>query len=156
MAIFGDWFNELGSVATFVPNPQDARQIGGNYHTNVGRAQQKTYPLVGRCDAAGLADQVLSWVVVWDPPDPVPPSEPPRKPSVTSWVGQYHIIQGMEFITATWLLTRMTDAADDWESTMVSMDFFFRARPTSQMITLAKQFGKVASHFSPPIEQPKG
>jgi hypothetical protein len=47
----------------------------------------------------------------------------------------------------------MTDAADDWESTMVSMDFFFRTQPTSQMLALAKQFGKVASHVSPPIEE---
>jgi hypothetical protein len=153
MSIAGDWFNELGSMVTFILDPTDPRQIGGKYHTNVGQAQQKTYPLVGRCDDAALPDQVASWVVVWDPPDPPLPGQPPRKPSITAWVGQYHVVQEVEFITTTWLLARMTNAADDWESTMVSMDFFFRAQPTSQMINLAKQFGKVASHFNPPIGQ---
>ena len=156
MSIAGDWFNELGSMVKFTLDPQDQRQISGTYHTNVGQAQQKNYPLVGRCDAAGLPDQVVSWAVVWDPPDPAPPSEPPRRPSITGWVGQYHVVLGIEFITTTWLLTRMTDAADDWESTMVSMDFFFRTQPTPQMINLAKQFGKAGSHFNPPIGKANG
>jgi hypothetical protein len=155
MSIAGDWFNELGSMVTFIPDPQDPREIGGKYHTNVGQAQQKTYPLVGRCDNAGLPDQVVSWVVVWDPPDPVPQGQPPRKPSITAWAGQYHVVLGVEFITTTWLLARVTDAADDWESTIVSMDFFFRIRPTAQMLKLAKQFGKVASHVSAPVVEPK-
>jgi hypothetical protein len=50
----------------------------------------------------------------------------------------------------------MTDAADDWESTLVSMDFFFRIQPTAEMVKLAKQFGKAASHLSAPVVKPKG
>jgi hypothetical protein len=156
MSIAGDWFNELGSMATLTLDPNDPRQVVGYYHTNVGQAQQRKYPLVGRCDNAGLPDQVVSWAVVWDPPDPAPPGQPPRKPSVTAWVGQYHVVLGIEFIAATWLLTRMTEAADDWESTLVSMDFFFRIQPTAEMLKLAKRFGKVASHVSAPIAEPRG
>jgi hypothetical protein len=111
------------------------------------------YPLVGRTDAwnSPQHDQMISWVVVWDPPDPPPnPNDPPRKPSITAWAGQYHVDSdtGIEFITTTWLLARMTDAADDWQSTYVSMDFFFRFPPTSDMIKLARRVGKAASHLS--------
>lgn len=151
MSVAGDWWNELGSKVTIQLDPNDARQISGTYHTNVGQAQQRSYPLVGRCDAASLPDQVVSWVVVWDPPDAPSPGESPRKPSTTAWVGQYHVVHGMEFLTTTWLLTRMTAAPDDWESTLVSMDFFFRQVPTPEMVRTAREFGKAASHFSEPI-----
>jgi Avidin family len=131
----------------------DPRQITGLYQTNVGRAKQKTYPLVGRCDDFGAPDQLVSWVVVWDPPDPpTNPGEPPRKPSITAWVGQYHIDARTEFITTTWLLTRMAAAPEDWESTNVSMDFFFRTPPTQKIIDMAKRVGRVASYFVEPIE----
>ena len=154
MSVSGDWHNELGSKVTFVVDQNDPRQITGIYHTNVGGAQQKHYPLVGRRDNAGLPDNVISWVVVWDPPDPAQPGEPANKPSITAWVGQYHTVLGVEFITTTWLLTRMTGSGDDWESTHVSMDFFFRNPPTPELIRLAKQFGKGASHVSPPQVKP--
>jgi hypothetical protein len=151
MSIAGDWWNEVGSKVIIQLDANDPRQITGTYRTNVGRAQQRIYPLVGRCDAANLSDQVLSWVVVWDPPDPPSPGESAQKPSTTAWVGQYHVLRGMEFLTTTWLLTRMTAAPDDWEATRVGMDFFFRQAPTPEMIRIAREFGKVASYFSEPI-----
>jgi|ERR1700722_5052359 len=71
-----------------------------------------------------------------------------------SWSGQYHIDAqtGIEFITATWLLTRMTAAADSWQSTYVSMDFFFRNPPTPEMVETARRVGKAASYLSEPLK----
>jgi hypothetical protein len=156
MSIFGDWYNELGSKVTLNLDPKDSRQISGSYQTNVGDAKQRTFPLTGRCNAASLSgqDQVIAWVVVWDPPDTGPDGQPVRKPSITAWAGQYHVVQEIEFITTTWLLTGMTDAADDWESTSVSMDIFFRVQPTQAMLKLAKQFGKAAANVGPPMAAP--
>ena len=154
MPISGDWYNELGSKVTLNLDPKDPRQISGSYHTNVGNAKQRTFPLTGRCDDAHLPDQVIAWVVVWDPPDTGPDGKPVRKPSITAWAGQYHFVQEIEFITTTWLLTGMTDAADDWESTSVSMDIFFRVQPTQVMLKLAKQFGNAAANVGPPIATP--
>ena len=154
MSIAGDWYNELGSKVTFVVDPKDPRQVTGTYQTAVGDAKAKTYPLVGRRDDAGMPDNLISWVVVWDPPDPAPPGEPPNLPSITAWAGLYHVVLGIEFITTTWLLTKMLPATDDWRSTLVSMDFFFREIPTPEMMKIAKQFGKASSHVSPPIRKP--
>lgn len=154
MPISGDWYNELGSMVTLTLDPKDSRQISGSYKTNVGHATQRTFPLTGRCDDAKMSDQVVAWVVVWDPPDQGADGQPVRKPSITAWAGQYHVVQEIEFITTTWLLTGMTDPVDDWESTSVSMDIFFRAQPTQQMLKLAKQFGNAAANVGPPIAKP--
>jgi hypothetical protein len=152
MDVSGVWWNELNSKMHIDIDANDPRQITGHYHTNVGNAQQKKYSLVGRTDASANPnnDHVIAWVVVWDPPDPpANPNDPPRKPSITSWSGQYHVDPdtGVEFIATTWLLTRMTNAVDDWESTLVSMDFFFRNPPSAQMIDRARRLGKAASHL---------
>ncbi len=154
MSISGEWWNELKSKLVIQIDAGDARSISGEYHTNVGQAQQKNYPLVGRCDNAGNADQLVSWVVVWDPPDPpTNPVDPPKKPSITAWVGQYHLVNGIEMITTTWLLTRQTTAGDDWNSTLVSMDFFFRTEPSAEMVKLAREAGKAASYLAPAISK---
>src|ERR1700721_4658991 len=94
MGVSGEWWNELNSKMVIELGPNDPRMVGGYYHTNVGNAKQKTYPLVGRTDAWNNPnrDQMISWVVVWDPPDPPSnPNDPPRKPSITAWSGQYHV-----------------------------------------------------------------
>ena len=94
MAITGTWWNELNSKMV-IRRGKDRRQITGTYHTKVGKARTKKYPLVGRCDASGNPDQLVSWVVVWDPPDPpANPTDPPNKPSITAWTGQYHVGPG--------------------------------------------------------------
>ena len=152
MSIAGIWWNEVGSKLTIELEANDPRQFAGTYRTGLGQAQQGIYRLVGRCDAASLSDQVLSWVVVWDPPDPPSPGESAQKPSTTAWVGQYHVLRGMEFLSTTWLLTRMTAAHDDWEATRIGTDFFFRQQPTPEMIHTAREFGKAASYFSEPLK----
>jgi hypothetical protein len=157
MSIAGTWWNELNSKMVLKRGRKDRRQVTGKYHTNVGNAQARVYQLVGRCDDFGGADQLLSWVVVWDPPDPpTNPTDPPNKPSITAWAGQYHVDRqtGIEFITTTWLLTSMTTAADDWSSTKVSMDVFFRFPPTKKTVAMARRLGKAASHFTGPVVKP--
>jgi hypothetical protein len=153
MAISGTWWNELNSKMV-IRRGRDRRQITWTYHTKVGKARAKKYPLVGRCDASGNPDQLVSWVVVWDPPDaPVNRADPPNKPSITAWTGQYHVdeVTGAEFITATWLLTSMSSAAEDWTSTRMSMDVFFREPPSSKAAAIARRLGKAASHFTEPV-----
>ncbi|WP_133697041.1 avidin/streptavidin family protein [Mycobacterium sp. BK086] len=155
MPINGEWYNEIGSKVTLnLADPKDQRQVSGSYQTNVGKATNRTFPLTGRCDDAQLSDQVIAWVVVWDPPDTGDDGDPVRKPSITAWAGQYHVVQEIEFITTTWLLTGMTQAADDWESTNVSVDIFFRDPPTPEMLRLATRFGKAAPSVNPPIANP--
>ena len=152
MAFEGTWWNQLGSQMDLRRDAAHPRRVSGEYHTNVGNAKHRTYPLVGRADATG---QLLAWVVVWDPPDePTDPEEPPSKPSITAWTGQYQRKpdSGVEFIASTWLLTHPTEPKDDWRSTGVSMDFFFRNKPSPQMVALAKELGKAGSYFTEPID----
>jgi hypothetical protein len=154
MAISGKWWNQHKSELVIKRVKTDRRAITGTYHTNVGDAKTRKYPLVGRCDSSGNPDQLISWVVVWDPPDPpAKPTDPPNKPSITAWTGQYHRddVTGAEFITTTWLLSTMTSAADDWKSTRVSMDVFFRTPPSKKALAIAKRLGKAASHFTAPV-----
>lgn len=153
MAITGTWWNELNSKMV-IRRGKDRREIFGTYHTKVGKARARHYPLVGRCDASGHPDQLVSWVVVWDPPDPpANRADSPNKPSITAWTGQYHVdeVTGAEFITTTWLLTSMSSAAEDWTSTRMSMDVFFRKPPSSKTAAIARRLGKAASHFTEPV-----
>jgi hypothetical protein len=41
MSIAGEWWNELQSKMIIEIDPRDSRQIFGEYHTNVGQAQQR-------------------------------------------------------------------------------------------------------------------
>jgi hypothetical protein len=153
MDIEGTWWNELGSQMDIVPDNADPRGFKGTYHTNVGDAQEKSYPIVGRYDDYGQSDQTIGWIVAFDPPDPAKEGDPPNKPSLTAWSGQVHEVdfQGrtVVFIATTWILTRMTDPGDDWRSTLVNRDYFFRNRPSSDQIELARRYGKTARFFIP-------
>lgn len=149
MTLQGIWWNELRSMLDIRLDPRDPLALTGQYRTSVGQAQQRAYPLVGRCGSPTQEGQVVSWVVAWDPPDPAPPGEPPRLPSTTAWAGQLHFDAETEteFITTTWLLVRSSSAADDWESTMVHMDYFFRRQPTPEMVKLAQRVGSASAYF---------
>ena len=151
MNIEGTWWNELGSKMEIKVDGADPRNFTGIYHTNVGQAQQKSYPLVGRCDTFGERNQTIGWVVAFDPPDPAEHGKPPNKPSLTAWSGQVHEVlfekKTVVFIATTWILTRMIDPGDDWRSTLVNRDYFFRNRPTKTQIEIAEQYGKAARFF---------
>jgi len=66
-------------------------------------------------------------------------------PSVTTWCGQAQIVNGEEQIDATWLLTRSTKVAEDWEATMVSKDLFKRAKASDAELRKAMQVRGVES-----------
>jgi hypothetical protein len=150
VAIGGEWWNELNSKMVIdKPNLKDPQAITGTYHTNVGQAKQRKYPLVGRCGTASTDSQVVGWVVAWDPPDPAKPGETPRKPSLTSWAGQLQRDPktGEEFLSTTWLLNRTTKASDDWESTIVGVDYFTRYPPTAALLDKAERVGRAARYL---------
>jgi hypothetical protein len=141
MALVGEWWNELGSKMVIDPPGADPRIITGTYHTAVGTAQQRDYKLAGACDAAGGPSQTVGWSVAFDPPDPPAQGEPPNAPSTCSWSGQLWTVGAgagaMEFIETSWYLTSAMDSADDWASTHSGKDYFFRAKPTPEMLGLA-------------------
>jgi hypothetical protein len=150
MGIDGVWWNELDSKMTIVKDPNDSRAFSGTYQTAVGDAKS-TYPLTGRCDdnVSGAKNQTIGWVVAFDPPDPSEPGKPPHLPSLTAWSGQWHEVTDqngkvVEFITTTWILTRQGDLSEDWDSTMVNKDYFFRTKPTADELAKAKIYGRAA------------
>ena len=154
MGIEGVWWNELNSKMTIRKDPSDSRAISGDYQTAVGDATSRTYPLAGRCDdtGGGAKNQTIGWVVAFDPPDPPPAGEPPYPPSLTAWSGQWHEVTDkdgnvVEFITTTWILTEQTDPPDEWDSTMVNKDYFFRKRPTPDELAKAKLYGSAARYI---------
>jgi Avidin family len=139
----GVWWNELGSMMKIEVDPEHPKTIHGHYHTNVGSAQEKRYPLLGRCDNRGLQCQMVAFVVAWNT-DPPAGGEKSVAPSVTAWSGQLQDVNGEEVITTTWLLDRLTDPSDDWESTLVGMDYFTRRRPSQEQIEARNKHGRAA------------
>jgi Avidin family len=141
--LHGEWWNELGSKMVIEVDPDDPKTFRGLYHTNVGNAQEKRYPLLGRCDNRHLDSRMVGFVVVWnaDPPDG---DAPAVNPSVTTWCGQLQIVKDQEVIATTWLLNRLTAPADDWESTLVGMDYFKRKKPSEATIEAAKKYGRAS------------
>ena len=126
MAIDGKWFNELGSWMQ-VKLAADGKMISGTYHSAVGNVV-KEYPLVGRLDSRPGESTAVGWVVSW---------ENAEKDShcVTTWSGQYRVVDGNEVIITTWLLTSEGDSEREWESTLIGKDLFSRKAPTPAQIS---------------------
>lgn len=121
MAIDGKWYNELGSWME-LDLDSDGRTLTGTYHSAVGNVV-KEYRLVGRLDGDPEASTGVGWVVSWQ-------NDESNAHSVTTWSGQYRVVDGQEFITTTWLLTEEGTPDQDWESTLVGKDLFSRTQPT--------------------------
>ena len=123
----GTWYNELGSTMTLSISGNDVR---GTYVTAVGEASG-TYELVGRIDtqpAPGTDSLAIGWSVVWQN------NIAPNAHSLTSWSGQYQIINGEEEIIAFWLLTTEQNPQNDWEATQIGKDIFTRTPPHDEHI----------------------
>ncbi|HVI48227.1 MAG TPA: avidin/streptavidin family protein [Chitinophaga sp.] len=103
------------------------KMITGIYDTAVGDAGGK-YDLVGLADTDQGASQSVGFVVVWNN------TTSGSSDSVTSWSGQYQVINGVETIVTTWLLTEETDPSEDWHSTLVNKDVFTRVPLTEEKI----------------------
>ena len=128
MSVDGKWWNELGSWMELHVE-SDGQTVTGTYHTAVGKASG-VYKLVGRIDSAPNSGegQGLGWVVSWQ-------NDQSPGHSVTTWCGQYRVLEdGEEVIVTTWLLTSEGEADQEWESTLVSKDDFHRNQPSPQQI----------------------
>src|ERR1051326_1840170 len=113
--ITGTWYNELGSTMEIQIR---GNNIVGTYQTAVGDAEG-IYRLFGVGDFDDHASETLGWTVAWN-------NEFKNSDSVTTWCGQYQVKDGEEIIVTTWLLTTETDPNDDWHSTLIGMDTFYR------------------------------
>lgn len=137
MDLNGTWYNQLGSQLTLSVAGQT---ITGTYITAVGDAEGE-YELVGQADTDNDASQAVGWVVVWT-------NQSGSSDSVTSWSGQYQIMDGEEIIATTWMLTSETDVDEDWASTLVGKDTFTRTQPTAD--TVSEKLKRGSKKSNPP------
>jgi Avidin family len=137
MNITGIWYNELGSQMDL--NVADDGSVTGQYWTAVGDAAGR-YPLVGWAEpAAGVSGSVaIGWAVLWRNADR-------NSHSVTTWSGQYQVINGEEHILALWLMATETIVGEDWKSMLVGADTFQRTQPGAAQ-TAVRQARGPASH----------
>lgn len=117
------WYNELGSQMTL--NSDSSGGLTGTYTSAVGQAQSQ-YPLVGRFNPSASLP-ALGWVVQWV-------NQYKQVNSVTSWSGQFQMLNNVPTILTTWLLTEQTDPKDDWQSTLVGQDVFTPNPPSAEDI----------------------
>lgn len=115
----GTWCNELGSTVTFV-TATDGKTLTGKYRSAKGEAKDD-YDLVGQINPMSTSqDQAIGWVVVWNN------TANGDSRSVTTWSGQYQLIDGTEEISTLWVLTSQESTAQDWSAHVVNRDDFYR------------------------------
>lgn len=138
MDIRGQWFNELKSHMVIDVH---GCMITGKYHTGVGGAEGE-YELVGRISTPNDNNRTIAFVVAWQ-------NGMQDTDAVTAWSGEVREIEGTQYMTTTWLLTRETLPKDDWRSTAVGKDYFTR---TPQDAQNAEKFSLLRrpSHPFPP------
>ena len=124
MTIGGMWYNELGSEIML---SVDGIAVTGTYQTAVGNAQG-IYQLVGGVDTEpSNQGQAIGFAVAWV-------NAYGSANSVTTWSGQWQLVDGEETITTMWLLTTETDTPFDWNATLVGKDVFTRYQPAPAQI----------------------
>jgi hypothetical protein len=134
MDIRGQWFNELKSHMTI---DVDGLMITGKYHTGVGDAEGE-YELVGCISMPNDKNSTIAFVVAWQ-------NGMQDTDAVTAWAGEVREIDGTQYMTTTWLLTKETLPKDDWRSTLVGKDYFTRTPQD------AKDVEKLSLLRRPPI-----
>lgn len=128
MGIEGEWYNELGSMLQI---SQSDSVISGTYHTAVGDAQG-IYVLSGLINIdPAPGGQAVGWTVVWT-------NDFGTSHSVTTWSGQYQVVQGEEQILTFWLLTSEQLPNNDWQATNIGQDTFTRTQPAQEHILKAR------------------
>ncbi|MDQ3205446.1 MAG: avidin/streptavidin family protein [Pseudomonadota bacterium] len=115
MAIDGTWYNELGSVVTITSN---GNSISGTYQTAVGDAQG-VYDLTGYINSD--TDPSVGWVVLWS-------NQYGDSNSLTTWAGQYYSDSNPEVMITMWLLRNEEAQSQNWNSTLVGEDVFYRSQ----------------------------
>ena len=124
------WYNELGSV--MVLNADGNGGLTGTYKSAVGTSPVPV-ALSGRYTLQNPI--TIGWSVAWSAVN-----------ATTSWSGQAIVINGVQTIVTTWLLTSQTSQSDEWESTMIDQDVFTQTPPTEEQIAIAK-LRKGKSHY---------
>jgi hypothetical protein len=103
----------------------EGEDVRGTYCTAVGGAKGP-YALGGRrVSAPSRQGEAVGFVVAWT-------NDEWSSQSATTWSGQYQVVGGAEVLHTTWLLTRETDPAEDWQSSFVGQDVFTREGPSSE------------------------
>ncbi len=124
-SLSGSWYNKKGSKLELIVH-QDGT-IEGEYHTAVG-CDQNVFHLSGRADTKDYAgSRSIGFVVCWN-------NARVNLHSVTVWSGQYHLINGEETLSMTWLLTKESAPEDAWASTHIGSDVFSRTPPQVQSV----------------------
>lgn len=125
MDISGVWYNEINSTVEFEVKDGVVR---GWYISAVGQAAGP-YALIGFVDTDDETP-TLGWVVRWQ-------NKKKNAQSVTTWCGQAQVIDGEDVIDTTWLLVRSTAVKDNWESTMIGKDTFWRTERSEEEVRKA-------------------
>jgi avidin family protein len=129
MGLDGTWYNELGS--TLVIENVSSGLVEGTYETATsgGGCATGTFTLVGRTDTDS-GGQTVGFSVTWT-------NGQSNCYSTTSWAGQYQAVGGSEHFSALWLLAMATPESEDWASTLVGEDVFFRQPPAEEHVAAA-------------------
>ncbi|KAL5493535.1 hypothetical protein EMCRGX_G014733 [Ephydatia muelleri] len=106
------WINELGSVMNIASVDQSGN-FSGTYGSSVGKPEPPPpFPLNGRYEVGG---NTLGWAVSYYGGE---------FHSTAAWSGQIQQTDEGPVIYTTWVLTRSTEAAANWNSTNVGFDKF--------------------------------
>ncbi len=122
IGLVGTWYNELGS--TLVINQVQDGVLAGSYQTAVSSSgcAQGTFYVAGVTDTDSGGHNV-GFTVSWN-------NQSSQCALVTAWSGQVlSDNNGNAFITAFWLLTEETQAADSWWATHIGQDTFRQTQP---------------------------
>jgi hypothetical protein len=121
MKLEGTWYNELKSKMVL---KVDGAAVTGSYETAVGETFGPC-ALSGRAETASKGSQSVAFVVCWQ-------NDKATAHCCTAWSGQLQVDKaGKESLVTTWLLTEDTSPGDDWNSTKVGQDIFYRDPPTT-------------------------
>ena len=134
----GAWYNELGSTMVINPLDPQTQTVTGTYTTAVSSTgcAKGGYPLAGRSDVQ-IGGQTFGWTVCWQ-------NASSNCYSTTSWSGKLVRVNGIQTLSALWLLVIDTKDPNDWASTYIGHDVFTRTQPGDDAIEQALQLKRHA------------
>jgi hypothetical protein len=131
MALDGVWINELGSVLTLKTGPEGL--LEGSYVTAVGNCAKGKFLVSGRTDVIA-GGETLGFAVSWK-------NSQSQCNSTTTWVGHYRSAgEEGESLVTFWVMAEKTGPGEEWESTTLGSDVFYRQTAES-----GKQSAEVSS-----------
>jgi hypothetical protein len=117
MALNGVWINELGSVLALKEGPEG--RLEGSYETAVGTCAKGKFPVSGRTDVFA-GGETLGFAVAWK-------NDQSACNSTTTWVGHCRSAgEEGESLVTFWVMAEKTGPDEEWESTTLGSDTFYR------------------------------